>query len=89
MAIRQERSEAKLSTKLLEILAEHAKSEHFLLSIQFFDGSSMHFDAEKDWTLEIGADYLLAELEIETGGPLPYAPTIIPFTSIKSLHVVV
>src|SRR3569833_4835 len=67
-----------------EILQEHAKRRAHVL-ITLLDGSLTEIKPETDGEFEIGLDYILIDVDLKGEGPLPYAPSFIPFSSIKSI----
>lgn len=73
-----------LSKKLQELFS--LRDAYALIT--YLDGTSVELKPETKGSVEVGLDYLAIDVEVNAPGPLPHAPTIIPFSSIKSIDVV-
>jgi hypothetical protein len=75
-----------LAQRLHEMLQN---PDHAYINITQLDGSTTEIKDEMKGEFEVGQDYILINVMVQGSGPMPYAPTIIPFSSIKSIDIII
>jgi hypothetical protein len=87
MNVTVEESGQNLKEKLTSLLSRCSADGPYV-RIEISDGTMTYIDPTKEWEVEIGVDYISIEQLVVNLGPVPSAPRIIPFTSVRSIYVV-
>jgi hypothetical protein len=87
MPVNLELSDRNLKERLAALFAKRTDVGELYVGLELLDGTVIQIEPEQEWDIEIGADFVSVERVLKLG-PTPSAPRIIPFTSLKSIHVI-